>query len=81
MCQETLTFRTLKIVSNNSKNLLTPLFNLLTHSIQRVPKDKLINNSSGEMASDLVERILLNTKQNDHCQHKMFIAEYKADIK
>lgn len=81
MCEGTLTIRTLKIVSNNSKNLLTPLINLLTHSDQGVPKDKLINNSSGETASDLVERILLNTEQNDDCKHKMFIAEYKTDIK
>lgn len=45
-----------------------------------VPKELLINISSGKAASEPVENFLLNIERNGEMQRKSFIAECEADV-
>ncbi|GFU47188.1 hypothetical protein TNCV_4654401 [Trichonephila clavipes] len=68
-----------KIISSNYKHSLIAFINLSIHLILKLPKDLLINISSGKAASKTVEKFLLNIEEHGEIKRKTFIAECEQD--
>lgn len=68
-----------KVVSTNCKHLSTLSMFINPFNVG-VPKDLLINISSGKAASERVEQFLLNFEKNGEMKRKSFIEECEADV-